>query len=180
MSALDLLKLHPDIDFDALAPLQRILLTTDGTLTDVLEASFLEPIELRKLSEKDFKAGESYAELASGPQDILTEREILLRGAKSQRTYVYAKSILAIGRLPPLMQQQLKSTSVPLGRLWLEHRLETFKELTGFDVGAADESRIHFGSERSTRLFRRSYRVVSGGRTVMLISEHFPDTHEAL
>ena len=38
-----------DFDASSLDLLQRVLLVSDGTLTDTLEAAFLEPISLRKI-----------------------------------------------------------------------------------------------------------------------------------
>ena len=51
-SALGILENLAGVDAAKLSPLQRTLLITDGTLTEILEAHFLEPIELRKLSQQ--------------------------------------------------------------------------------------------------------------------------------
>ena len=92
MSAIELLECVPGIDVARLAPLQRILLITDGTLTEILEAYLFEPIELVKLSERLLKSHEVSALVELEDGERVMERKINLRGAKSGRLHVYAES----------------------------------------------------------------------------------------
>nr|MDP9127381.1 chorismate pyruvate-lyase family protein [Pseudomonadota bacterium] len=128
MSSLDILARLGAVGA-GLTPLQRVLLTTDGTLTDILEAFLLEPIGLIKLEQTMALAAQHDDELAPETGENFLERKILLRGSKSARNFVYAESTIAIGRLAAALGQALLHSDTPLGRLWLEHRLETFKEL---------------------------------------------------
>ena len=50
MSAIDILARLNGFDVKSLDPLQRVLLVTDGTLTEILEANFFERIRLVKVS----------------------------------------------------------------------------------------------------------------------------------
>lgn len=159
MLPFEILARRGGVDFRALTPLQRVLLVTDGTVTDILEAHFLEPIRLVKLAQR--VAGESL------------ERRILLRGANSGRVYVYAESVIALDRLDKKLREELLNSDMPLGRLWIEHKLETFKEPFEARFQPAGELAGHFGVDAAAALLMRSYRVISGGAAVMTISEYF-------
>ena len=87
--------------------LQRILLISDGTLTDTLEAAFLEPITLRKVALQVAPARQAVAELDLAAGETGMERKIFLCGESSGRAYVYAESVLVLDRLPPRFREEL-------------------------------------------------------------------------
>ena len=164
-------------DAGSLDLLQRVLLVNDGTLTEALEAAFLEPIRLVKLAAEVSAAGKRNQDLELDPAERVMDRKILLRGETSGFTFVYAESLLAIDRLPGPIREGLSQSSVPLGRLWSEHKLETWKELRSVWRRRADELAAHFGSSEDSEVLARYYRVFSGGRPTMLISEYFPEKY---
>jgi chorismate-pyruvate lyase len=174
MSAIDILASLNGFDVNSLAPIQRVLLVTDGTLTEILEANFLERIRLVKVSQRVISATIAHAPLDPNPGEVLIERQILLRGEGSHRNYAYAESLIAIDRLGPSFRQELLDSDTPLGRLWLEHRLETFKELQEVRCQRANGLCHYFESSAASLLLVRTYRVFSGSRPVMIITEHFP------
>ncbi|MCC6390987.1 MAG: DUF98 domain-containing protein [Bryobacterales bacterium] len=161
--------------FDAasLDLLQRVLLISDGTLTDVLEVAFLEPIELVKLAADTSPSSEVIPELQLEPGSPLMRRRILLRGATSRANYVFAESLIALDRLDPEFRAGLETTTNPIGRLWTERRLETWKEILRVWRCPEGELREHFGDSPGG-LLARSYRVFSSARPIMLITEYFP------
>jgi chorismate-pyruvate lyase len=173
MSAIELFGTHPQIDVARLSPLQRILLITDGTLTEILEAHFLERIELVKLAERLLTVSELGAALPADPDERVMERKINLRGAQSGRLFVYAESLIFVDRLEPTFQTELLETNIPLGRLWRSHRLETFKQLAGVTSGPAGELAAHLACAADAPVLGRSYDVFSTRRLVMRIAEHF-------
>ena len=154
--------------------LQRLLLVNDGTLTDALEAAFLEPIALVRLSVDVSSVSYGFLDLAQGPGLPVMHREILLRGSISRRNFVYAKSWIALNRLPAAMRSELAESGKPIGRLWSAYRLETAKELLRFWRQPAGEVSIHFGGARDAMILARSYRVLQHGIPLMVIAEYFP------
>jgi chorismate-pyruvate lyase len=161
--------------FDAasLDLLQRILLINDGTLTDALEVAFLEPIELVKIAVDTSPTSEAIPELLLEPGSPLMRRRILLRGEASRTNYVFAESLIALDRLDPEFRTGLENTTNPIGRLWTEHRLETWKEILRVWRCPEGALREHFGDSPGG-LLARCYRVFSSARPIMLISEYFP------
>lgn len=173
MSAIDLFERARGIDATQLTPLQRVLLVTDGTLTEILEAHFLERIELLKISERILRldAGPVLAPLEAG--EPVLERKINLMGARSRKKYVYAESQVLVSRLEPKFQAELLETNVPLGRLWRHHRLETYKQLVSIDGRPAGDLNVHLDCARDAPILGRVYNVFSSRRLVMRISEYF-------
>lgn len=174
MSAIDILASLNGFDVNSLEPLQRVLLVTDGTLTEILEASFFERIRLVKVSQRVIAATVSHALLEPNPEEVVIERKILLQGERSLRNYAYAESLIAVDRLGTLFRDALLNSDTPLGRLWLEHKLETFKELQEVRCLSANGFSGYFECVETAPLLVRTYRVFSASRPVMVITEYFP------
>ena len=171
--------LVPLQEFDAtsLDLLHRVLLVNDGTLTDALEAAMLEPIRLKKLAVDVFPAPEAVASLELDAGHLMMDRKILLVGAGTGRNYVYAESQLALDRLPAGLRQELIQSAKPMGRLWSEYRLETWKEPLRVSRGPADELAVYFPAGAHNDLLSRHYRLISGGKPLMVINEFFPTAY---
>jgi chorismate-pyruvate lyase len=174
MSAIDILAELDGCSPTQVGPLQRVLLITDGTLTEILEATFLERIRLVKVAQRLVPATSSHSQLEPGEEDLVMERKILLRGTDSGRNYAYAESLVAIDRLSSPLRDALLISQTPLGRLWREHRLETFKELVDVHCRPASSLAHYFDCKDTSPLLARTYRVYSARRPVMVISEYFP------
>jgi len=174
MSAIDVLASLSGLDVNSLEPLQRVLLVTDGTLTEILEANFFERIRLVKVSQRVISATASHALLDPNPGEVLIERKILLQGEGSRRNYAYAESLIAVDRLGSSFRDELLDSDTPLGRLWLEHKLETFKELQEVRCRRANGLSHYFECADGALLLDRTYRVFSASRPVMVITEYFP------
>ena len=159
-------------DLGALTPLQRMLLACDGTLTDMVEAAFGEPIRLIKIAVETMPAGEAARELDLDAGGLVMRRQILLQGESTGVNYVFADSLIAVDALPPALGEALLQSDAPLGRLWVQHRLETRKEI--LRVWRIPGAAPRFGSAGAQGQLARSYRVFSAGRPIMLISEYFP------
>ncbi|MBI5137342.1 MAG: DUF98 domain-containing protein [Nitrospirae bacterium] len=172
------------LDFGRLSPLLRTLLTTDGTVTEALAAHFGEEVGIRVL-EQGFRAYEGRAnrELEVELGTRLMDRGVALFGRGSGVTLAAAFSRIVPAALPLGMQEALLAEREPLGKLMLEHRLETFKEIVDCGACAAAEA-PHLGHRCATalnlaadeRVVWRTYRVIHRGRPVMSITEYFPET----
>ncbi|NET58591.1 MAG: DUF98 domain-containing protein [Symploca sp. SIO2E6] len=160
-----------------LSTFQRIVLTTDGTLTEILEAYLFEQIKMVKLSEQLIRIEQElhHLELTSGSEVI--ERKILLQGKISRKNFIYAESILVPERLDERFKNELLKSKTPLGRLWLEHKMETFKEIVDSVEEAAGELGVYFNLEKEERMLSRTYRVFSNRKPIMMITEKFPESY---
>ncbi len=154
-------------DDPSLSLLQKILLTTDGTVTQLLEICTGEKIRVEKIAHAIVAGGPPA--LAVAATEPVLSRKILLRGT---RPYMYAHSFLVPSRLPQGMQETMLQTDTPIGQLWKAARLETYREIIDFhredDAGLA----ALLGSEGP--LLSRSYLIHAGGAPMGLIVEKFP------
>lgn len=157
--------------FASLAPMQRVMLLSNGTLTDILQAFTLEEIGVHKLTEEQILGGGSNL-LELSPNENVLERSVVLYGKRTSRSYVYAESLIALERLPRGLAKELQEGSEPLGRLQLKHRLETFKELIDFRIGKSEKASEFL--ESNLRFLIRSYRVYVKERPCIVIHEYFP------
>jgi chorismate-pyruvate lyase len=164
------------VDPHRLSSFQRILLATDGTVTDILEAYLWEAIQVVKLYQECIDTDASVPYLDIGPQAPVLIRKIILRGKPSDRNYIYAESIVALERLNERIRQGLIETQKPVGQLMLEARLETFREILSCCYEPAEEIGEYLGVAADANLISRTYRVFSNRQPFMLITEKFLET----
>ncbi len=162
------------LDLERLSPLERVLLTTDGTVTDVLAAHAWEPIAVRKIGQAVLHPVDPPAWLDAEPGAALIEREILLYGERSRRRYLHAHSFIALDALPRDAREALLDTLTPLGEIMQAARLETFREILQCGLEASGPRGRWFARPETTPLVYRTYRVIHRDRPLMLITERFP------
>jgi len=164
------------IDLAALSPLQQILLTTDGTVTEILEAYAGEAMQVVKLEQAVLEDAEPVAWLDAEHGGEILKRHILLQGSDSRRNFLYAESRIAVAHLDERVRRGLMESDKPIGLLLLEFRIETFKEILDCGRRSAGALAGHFTVDPEQALVFRTYRMISGGRPLMLITEMFPDS----
>ncbi|MGI8810811.1 MAG: chorismate--pyruvate lyase family protein [Acidimicrobiales bacterium] len=164
----------PTADPGSLTRFQRMLLGTDGTVTHLLEAYADEPVEVVKLLQAFHTADDDAADLHLSPDDKVLRRQILLRGRRSRQNLLYAEAVVAAGRVEAAFLDGLLETDEPIGVLLAHARTETFREILRVAREPAGPLGPHFGLDTATELIWRTYRIVCGGRPVILITEKFP------
>lgn len=161
------------VDDDSLSEFQKILLTTDGTVTQLLEIHTGEKMRVVKLGHAMVAGGPHWLQV-SGAESVLSRR-ILLSG--DTQPWLYAHSWLVLSRLPAGMQETMLHTDTPIGQLWRSARLETYREIVDFRRERDPTIAGLFGTDAT--LLSRSYVIRSGGAVMGLIEEKFPVTHFA-
>lgn len=159
-----------------LTAVQRILLTTDGRVTDIIEAYAREPICVVKLAETLDEPGHIPNLKVSDDDDVLF-RSLLLQGTNTGTDYMYATSLVVAGRVPTAMLEALLYTDTPFGRLLVTHRVETLREILYWHREPAGRYGQYFDIEPTDMILSRTYRVISNELPVALITEKFPETH---
>lgn len=165
--------LHP-VNLRTLLPMQRALLSIDGTVTKFLEAYLLEPIESLLLFQQTQRLPSDHPWLALAAASEVVARQVLLRGRYSATIYAYAVSLLAIDRLPPTLVQDLAHEPAGIGRVLLNSQIENRREILWY--GREELANLPETIERYTgsHFISRTYRIITGGQPVMLINEKFP------
>jgi chorismate-pyruvate lyase len=156
---------------------QRLLLDTDGTVTQLLATCMGEGIRAVMLGQHLRPAGDERHALGLGRRRRILDRRVLLRGTVTGRNYLCGESVIALDHLAPAMGRSLLHTDTPIGLLLREHRTETFREILHRGTVPARDLAAHFGTSEASVLLERTYRVWIDRRPAMLITEKFPQTY---
>ena len=160
---------------------QRLLLVTDGTVTEMLEQYLQESIQVHKLAEKvetDFDQLPAGHELFVSTQDMpVLKRQVLLQGKTTQQSWLHAESSVLLDHLPQGFRSDLLHSRQPIGRLWEKYKTETYKVMLKSGKFLAGELAAHFGIQASDALITRTYGVYSNQKLIMVITENFPASY---
>jgi chorismate-pyruvate lyase len=155
-----------------LPPVQRLLLTTDGTMTTALATLLDEPIGVRMIYQHTSVLSEGDDELSLRAGGEVLERQVLLHGADSGTPLLFGVSRIVTGRLTRAARAALVGGDVPIGLVLRAHEIETFRLPLSVGVRAAtDEAARHLGV---APVCWRRYLIKAGGRPLMSIDEQFP------
>lgn len=158
---------------EGLGTVQRILVTTDGTITHILEACVGESIHVVKLSHSLRLSPEERLgfELDDGEQGL--RRKVLLRGRTTGNTFMYAESVILLDRLPRVVVDGLFNTDAPIGSLLAMSRVETVRDILVCQEERDQHVAAHLGIPADDTIVSRTYRILSGGRPLAFITEKF-------
>lgn len=158
----------------ALSQVQKILLTTDGSITRILEALGGEPITVETVRQVIIKADKRKAELLNiPPGSEVNYRVVNLRN--STGVLIRAVSYAPLARLRPEFKAHIMRKDKPIGRIMAELGIEARREITSYDVIKADEelSRV-FNIPLGALLLKRTYNIIYQGEILLNITEIFP------
>ena len=152
---------------------QKILLSTDGTVTDLLALYCGLPIQTFKV-EQSLQAGGPDA-LGVGAHVPVLHRSVIL-GSDAVTPYLHAHSHFVVDRLSAATRRDLLETDLPIGLLWRRERLEMYREIIACKrvTDARIAGLLHVAPE--TNLLARTYRIVHGARVMGMITETFAAT----
>ncbi len=157
-----------------LGPLQRILLTTDGSITRTLEALTSETVGVETVTQEVVAADEDLStRLGVDVGDKVNFRVVNLKA--DDRVLVHATSFTPLSRLRPEFRKNIMKEDVPIGRILARLKIETRREIRDFgviraDKGLADIFQVSLGST----LLRRNYDIIHDESVFMNITEVFP------
>ncbi|MHA1145087.1 MAG: chorismate--pyruvate lyase family protein [Candidatus Helarchaeota archaeon] len=173
---------------EELSPLHRILLHTDGTVTQVLRqwtgsiiniikpalnSCFLwDDLEKHELYVKNVNDGRS-------PENF-KYREVILQSAKTGTNLVYALSIIYVDNLTPAVLHKLDHTDFGIGMIISAEKLETFREIlffNKFEVKKFPFFRKIFPSANQF-ILHRAYVIYHLKKPCFIINEYFPSEPE--
>ena len=159
-----------------LSTLQKILLSTDGSVTSLLEAIEGEEVTITTLSQEIVPADPDTAdrlEIRTGSE--INHRVVELRNGRTGEILIFAVSDTPIERLEPGFKSDLMQADIPIGRILKKHSIESRREISDIGIRASDEamSRI-FGIPFKDPLLFRKYRIIRQGKPFISIEELFP------
>lgn len=166
------------VNLRVLSPFLRALLVIDGTVTKFIEAYRMEPVEIVRLSQALRKLPGNHKWLDAPKGTPVIAREVLLKGKYSHRIYSYAVSLILFDRLPENIRKQFDIEGEGLGRILLNSRLESFREVLWYGRERLNQLPEEIQFLNGTDVISRTYRIFSSGRPIMLINEKFPTAND--
>jgi chorismate-pyruvate lyase len=140
-----------------------------GSVTDFLEQLVGEKIDAHA-HRHDIVEAHAANGLRVEAGEPLLHRAATLRGRTSGCSFVYAESVIAVGRLPAGFSDQLETSTEPIGRILDESGISVTRQ----DVGEPDVvPRPNSDMKVGEYLLARTYRIDSEQIPVMIITEWF-------
>jgi beta-ribofuranosylaminobenzene 5'-phosphate synthase len=172
--ARDILKLESIVG--RLSPVQKMLLGTDGSVTNLLEVITGSPVEIETLVQRIEPADETVArELQINPGEEVNFRIVLLKKENSREALVYAVSHTPLKRLDASFKDDLTKADIPIGEILKKHRIESRRDITSTAFSSAGEEHCRaFGVFSREIMLSRSYQIIRHGQPLIAIKETFP------
>jgi beta-ribofuranosylaminobenzene 5'-phosphate synthase len=159
-----------------LSNLQKVLLSTDGSVTQILEMVTGNPVDIRTLVQEVRTADGPLAEaLDIAPGDDVNHRIVELRDSVTGEVLIYAVSHTPLQRLDPEFRHDLMRADIPIGKIIKRYQLESRREITGAGVQKADrELAAMFRIYRNEPVLNRTYHIIHRKKPLIAIEETFP------
>jgi len=157
--------------------LQRLLLVTDGRITDIVQAYAGETVEAVKLQQQLVISSSRFSPLRLNRESQLLQRSIVLQGTNSSTNYLYADSQIVLDRLDTDIRNELLFSRQPIGKLLRENKIETYREILDCGIEPAGLLAQYFDIEPTAEIIYRTYLILINGLPVMQITEKFPTSH---
>jgi len=141
----------------------QLLMKTDGTVTELIKLLSGEGIQVSKISE----------EIETINEKRMLDRCIFLQGKDSKKNWLYAQSKITLDHLPDQFVIDLLEKNIPIGTLWINYRVETFKLLIDRYEEVLDKD-IGKGFAKGDTVLTRVYQVFNQQNVIMEITEKFP------
>jgi len=158
-----------------LSPMQKFLLGTDGSVTQIMEAITGKQVVIETRVQKIIPADPTTAErLGIRQGDPVNYRIVEIKTAGGE-VLIYAISHAPIDRLSPEFKDDLMKADIPIGRIIQNYRIEARREILDAWVSPASEeaSRI-FSLCSHEPLLIRQYRIIHDKKPLIFIEEQFP------
>lgn len=171
-----------EINLSQLTPFQRVLLVTDGTVTRFIEAYTFSPVEVVLLHQETqtLPADHVWLEAEKGAEVIA--RQVMLQTGhirdQQPTAHTYATSLIVLDRIPQVIREGLTFKGKGLGQLLQRSGLETRRDLLWWGLSHPKDLPEAFLHLEGQPFLSRTYRIVTDGQPIMLISEQLPfDRH---
>lgn len=161
------------VDIRGLRLLPRILFATDGSITHIVEAYAGERVDLVRLESSSLSDEGVRHGLGIDALEHAVRRVSLLQGRDSGRSFVHARAVIVLDRLPERAVDQLAAPGSNLLAVLAENRIGTFRQTIAEWEGTDGHISHLLGLADDEVLVARTYHIVTGGRPVAWVTEHF-------
>ena len=150
---------------------QKIVLSTNGPLSSILNALFGE-VNLFTLRQQFEKATKEVAEKVDIDEgDEVHHREIIVH--KHGQPLMYALSYLPKSRCSEGIIEDLVGEKLVIGRIIRKHRIETFREITNISIEKATPMLKEL-FQTNEDMLSREYIMIHDGKIIIWTKESYP------
>lgn len=154
-----------------LSSAQKILLTTDGSVTAILDV-LKGHVDINTIKQEFIPADYEIAQyLNIDKGDTVNYRVVIIK--TPQEPLIYAVSLVPIKRLNKEIKEDLIRADIPIGRILKNHNIESRREIKSIFVEEADaELRDIFKTD--SPLLSRTYNIIHHDEILIYLKEMFP------
>lgn len=150
---------------------QKILLTTDGSITAILDVLYGK-INLLTLDQHFETADGYHAKLVNVNEgDEINFREVLMH--KESKPLIYAISHVPLGRCSEEICSDLLRADIPIGRILKNYKIESRREVNNIFIEKPDE-KLQELFKTDEDFLAREYVIINNEEILMWIKEMFP------
>jgi len=159
-----------------ISPVQKFLLGTDGSVTQLLESVTGKKVVIRTLVQKVVPADRAAADnLSIAEGDPVNYRVVEIRTEGPGEVLIYALSHTPVNRLSPEFRDDLMKADIPIGRIIKQHHIEARREILNARViPATEEAGKIFSICKNEPVLSRQYQIIAGKKPLIFIEEQFP------
>lgn len=150
---------------------QKILLTTDGSITAILDVLYGK-ITLSTIDQHFEEADETHAKLVNVSEgDKINYREVIMH--KDGKPLIYAISHIPLSRCDDNICADLVRADIPIGRILKNYNIESRREINNIYIEKPDDKlKELFGTDED--MLARDYVIINNEEILMWIKEVFP------
>jgi len=149
---------------------QKILLSTDGSVTTILDV-LKGTVTIRTLKQEFEPCSHEIAsKLSINPGDTVNHRVVVIG---NREPLIHAVSYIPLSRLDDEFREDLIRADIPIGRILKKHRIESRREIEVIDVeNPAPQLVKIFGTD--SPMLTRTYNIIHNDEVLIRIKETFP------
>ncbi len=157
-------------DVGGLSSAQKILLTTDGSVTAILDV-LKGHVDISTLKQEFMPADkEMAANLDVNEGDTVNYRVVIIQG---EEPLIYAISLVPINRLNNAFKEDLIKADIPIGRILKKHSIESRREIKSIYIEEpGDDLKDIFKTD--SPFLCRTYNIIHNGEILIWLKEMFP------
>ena len=150
---------------------QKILLTTDGSITAILDVLY-NKITLKTINQHVEKANKEVSNHFNiDESEEVNNRTIIMH--KDDKPLIFAKSYIPLSRINKEIKDSLMTEDIPIGRILKNYKLETRREIGDIEV-IKSEPELEEIYKRDDDFLSRNYDIIHNNEKIMWIQEMFP------
>ena len=156
---------------ETLSNTQKILLTTDGSITAILDVLYGK-ITLTTIDQHFEDADKTHAQLVNVDEgDEINFREVIMH--KNEKPLIYAISHIPLARCSKKVCADLIRADIPIGRILKNYNIESRREIHNITIEKPND-KLKEIFKTDEKMLARDYVIINHDEILMWIKEIFP------